>query len=181
MSDHTEVTPESHHDEIVDTLLDLQARLRGEPAVAERRAPPSPAEPGRQTADVTAGPEDRAGVTVVYGDLSISESMIPGDGAEPEPAGSGRNGSTPVRSAPVGSEPTVSVTSSNLTSMVSRVEAVLERLDRLESSLHQVMVRSAAAAVAASRGRDDVPDETAVAEELRHLATERLTHDAPEG
>jgi hypothetical protein len=178
MSDHTEVTPESHHDEIVDTLLDLQARLRGEPAVAERRAPPSPAEPARQTSDVTAEPEDRAGVTVVYGDLSISESMTPGDGAEPEPAG---NGSTPVRSAPAGSEPTVSVTSSNLTAMVSRVEAVLERLDRLESSLHQVMVRSAAAAVAASRGRDDVPDETAVAEELRNLATERLTHDATEG
>jgi hypothetical protein len=180
MSDHREVTPESHHDEIVDTLLDLQARLRGEPAVAERRVAPPPIERVRRTNATGVAPaEDRNGVTVVYGDLSISESMSAGESAESELAE--HNGSAAIGSAPVGSDATVSVSSSNLTAMVGRVEAVLERLDRLESSLHQVMVRSAAAAVAASRGRDDVPDETAVAEELRHLATERLTHDATEG
>jgi hypothetical protein len=180
MSDDMEVPTESHHDEIVGTLLDLQARLRGEPTAAERRVEPPRAEPvkERPNAEVPAGSD---GVTVVYGDLSVSEAMPLAEPTIARPGTVSTNGPDPMRSRPNGAEPTVSVTSRDLTAMVGRVEAVLERLDRLESSLHQVMVRSAAAAVAASRGRDDVPDETAVAEELRHLATERLTHDSNDG
>jgi hypothetical protein len=42
------------------------------------------------------------------------------------------------------------------------------------------MVRGAAAAVAASTGHSDVPDDVVVAEKLRRLATERLAANSGE-
>jgi hypothetical protein len=177
MSDQTEFSAESRHEEIIDTLLDLQARLRGDTSMVEQLAASRSngrirMEPGVDGASPATSPER---VSVVYGDLQISHA------SDPEPLAAERvPASPPGTGSGAPSDTIVSVTSSDLTAIVDRVEAVLERLDRLEASLQQVMVRGAAAAVAASTGHSDVPDDVVVAEKLRRLATERLAANSGE-
>ena len=178
MSDQTEFSAESRHEEIIDTLLDLQARLRGDASIREQLAASGRYEQLRIDPAEDGHPPTRPErMSLIYGDLQISHTLDP----EPEPGSAeARSGSPPEPESIGASDPMVSVTSSDLTAIVGRVEAVLERLDRLEVSLQQVMVRGAAAAVASSSGHSEVPDDVVVAEELRRLATERLASKAAE-
>jgi uncharacterized small protein (DUF1192 family) len=138
------------HDDVMSSLLDLQARLRGGDAAADE-SPASTegaADVARRTTVSTATPEP---VTVVERDLSILMGATPA--------------STSERLAPVTQLPTAAVAD-------DRIAALTQRLSRLEGDLSEVIG-------ALGTMREEVASDTderigAVRREVTRTLTERL-------